>query len=144
MIRATAILPAGQWHTAAHSVTLDYDRRYRRRLRFVSDQGAEILLDLPEAIHIRGGDALALEDGTCAEIRAADEDLLEITASSPDALIRLAWHLGNRHLSVQFLPSKLRILDDHVIADMVRQLGGSAIPISAPFDPEGGAYHSHG
>ncbi len=144
MIRATTILPAGSWQTAAHSVTLDYDRRYRRRLRFVSDQGAEILLDLPEAIHIRGGDALALEDGTCAEIRAADEALLEITAASPDALIRLAWHLGNRHLSVQFLPGKLRILDDHVIAGMVRQLGGTAIPISAPFDPEGGAYHSHG
>lgn len=144
MIRATNILPAGSWDAAAHSVTLDYDRRYRRRLRFVSDQGAEILLDLPEAIHIRGGDALALEDGTCAEIRAADEALLEITAPSPDALIRLAWHLGNRHLSVQFLPGCLRILDDHVIADMVRKLGGRAEQKTAPFDPEGGAYHSHG
>jgi urease accessory protein len=144
LIRAIGILPAGSWAAAAHSVTLDYDRRYRRRLRFVSDQGAEILLDLPEAIHIHGGDALALENGACAEIRAADEALLEITAPSPDALIRLAWHLGNRHLSVQFLPGALRILDDHVIADMVRGLGGTAVQISAPFDPEGGAYHSHG
>jgi urease accessory protein len=143
-MRATSILPAGKWHTAAHSVTLDYDRRYRRRLRFVSDQGAEILLDLPEAIHIRGGDALALEDGSYVEIRAADEALLEITAPSADALIRLAWHLGNRHLSVQFLPRALRILDDHVIADMVRKLGGTAVQKTAPFDPEGGAYHSHG
>jgi urease accessory protein len=144
MIRALTILPAGSWATATHSVTLDYDRRYRRRLRFVSDQGAEILLDLPEAIHIRGGDALALEDGTYAEIRAADEALLEITAPSADALIRLAWHLGNRHLSVQFLEGRLRILDDHVIANMVHQLGGTAVQITAPFDPEGGAYHSHG
>jgi urease accessory protein len=143
-MRAISILPAGQWSAATHSVTLDYDRRYRRRLRFVSDQGAEILLDLPEAIHIRGGDALALEDGTCVEVRAADEALLEITAPSADALIRLAWHLGNRHLSVQFLPGKLRILDDHVIAGMVRQLGGTTVPVAAPFDPEGGAYHGHG
>jgi urease accessory protein len=143
-MRATAIISAGLWQNAAHSVTLDYDRRYRRRLRFVSDQGAEILLDLPEAIHIRGGDALALENGTYVEVRAADEALLEITAATPDALIRLAWHLGNRHLSVQFLPGKLRILDDHVIADMVRKLGGTAVPVTAPFDPEGGAYHSHG
>ena len=44
-------------------MTLDFDRRYRRRLRFCTDQGAEILLDLPEAMHIRDGDALALEDG---------------------------------------------------------------------------------
>jgi len=143
MIRALTILPAGSWVTATHSVTLDYDRRYRRRLRFVSDQGAEILLDLPEAIHIRGGDALALEDGSCAEIRAADEALLEITAPSADALIRLAWHLGNRHLSVQFLEGRLRILADHVIAGMVQQLGGTTVQITAPFDPEGGAYHSH-
>ncbi len=144
MIRALTILPAGSWDVATHSVTLDYDRRYRRRLRFVSDQGSEILLDLPEAIHIRGGDALALEDGSLAEIRAADEALLEITSPSADGLIRLAWHLGNRHLSVQFLEGRLRILDDHVIADMVRQLGGTAVQITAPFDPEGGAYHSHG
>ena len=144
MIRASTILPAGSWSTATHSVTLDYDRRYRRRLRFTTDQGAEILLDLPEAIHIRGGDALALDDGSIVEIRAADEALLEITAASPDALIRLAWHLGNRHLAVQFLPARLRILDDHVIAGMIHQLGGTAQKITAPFDPEGGAYHSHG
>lgn len=143
-MRATSILAAGKWHEAAHSVMLDYDRRFRRRLRFVTDQGMEILLDLPGAIHIRGGDALVLEDGSYVEVRAANEALLEIRAPSADALIRLAWHLGNRHLAVQFLPGCLRILDDHVIADMVRKLGGSAAPISAPFDPEGGAYHGHG
>ena len=143
-MRATSLLTAGKWHAAAHSVTLDYDRRFRRRLRFVTDQGVEILLDLPEAIHIRGGDALVLEDGSYVEVRAANEALLEIQAPSADALIRLAWHLGNRHLSVQFLPGCLRILDDHVIADMIRKLGGSTAPISAPFDPEGGAYHGHG
>ena len=56
------------------------------------------------------------------------EPLLEISAPAPDLLIRLAWHLGNRHLSAQFLPGALRILDDHVIADMVRGLGGTAEP----------------
>jgi urease accessory protein len=143
-MRATGIVPAGKWTQAAHSVTLDYDRRYRRRLRFVTDQGAEILLDLAEAVHIRGGDALALEDGACVEVLAADEALLEISAPSADVLIRLAWHLGNRHLAVQFLPGRLRIFDDHVIAEMVRKLGGSVEQIRGPFDPEGGAYHSHG
>jgi len=143
-MRATRILEAGTWADAADSVTLDYDRRYRRRLRFISDAGAEILLDLPEAIHIRGGDALVLEDGALVEVRAADEALLQITSPMPDALIRLAWHLGNRHLSVQFLPRALRILNDHVIADMVQKLGGQAVQVTAPFDPEGGAYHSHG
>jgi len=143
-MRALGIIPAGAWTQAAQSVTLDYDRRFRRRLRFVTDQGAEILLDLPEAQHIHGGDALALEDGALVEVRAAAEALLEVTAPTPDALIRLAWHLGNRHLGVQFLPGRLRILADHVIAAMVRGLGGEAVPVTAPFDPESGAYHSHG
>jgi urease accessory protein len=142
MHRAQKILRAGDWSgEAAQSVTLDFDRRYRRRLRFSTDQGSEILLDLPEAIHIRDGDALALEDGALVAVHAAAEQLLEISAPSPDLLIRLAWHLGNRHLSAQFLPGALRILDDHVIADMVRGLGGTAAPITAPFDPEPGAYH---
>lgn len=142
MRRAQKILAAGAWPgTASLSVTLDFDRRYRRRLRFLADQGAEILLDLPEAIHIRDGDALLLEDGALVAVHAAPEQLLEISAPSPDLLIRLAWHLGNRHLSAQFLPGAIRILDDHVIAEMVRGLGGIAVPITAPFDPEPGAYH---
>ena len=142
MRRAQKILRAGDWSgAAALSVTLDFDRRYRRRLRFLADQGTEILLDLPEAIHIRDGDALLLEDGSLVVVHAAAEQLLEISAPSPDLLIRLAWHLGNRHLSAQFLPGALRILNDHVIAEMVRGLGGTATPITAPFDPEPGAYH---
>lgn len=143
MIRATKVLRAGDWpsQTAAQTVTLDFDHRYRRRLRFTTAEGAEVLLDLPEAIHIRDGDALALEDGTFVAVQAAPENLLEIRATDADMLARLAWHLGNRHLSVQFLPGALRILDDHVIGAMISLLGGSAQKISASFDPEPGAYH---
>ncbi len=122
---------------------MDYDRRHRRRHRFTTGSGAEILLDLPDAIHIRDGDAMALENGGCISVRAAPEDLLEITAPDAHALTRLAWHLGNRHLAVQILPASLRILRDHVIAEMILLLGGNAAEISAPFDPESGAYQ-HG
>jgi urease accessory protein len=145
LIRALEILHAGAWQAsaAAEVVTLDFDHRFRRRLRFTTGQGTEILLDLPQAVHIRGGDALLLEDGRAVGVRAAEESLLEVTAENADMLARLAWHLGNRHLSVQFSPGRLRILDDHVIAEMVTQLGGSVRKIAAPFDPESGAYH-HG
>ena len=143
MIRATKVLRAGDWpsQAAAQTVMLDFDHRYRRRLRFATAEGAEVLLDLPEAIHIRNGDALELEDGTFVAVQAAPENLLEIRATDADMLARLAWHLGNRHLSVQFLPGALRILDDHVIGAMISLLGGSVQKISASFDPEPGAYH---
>jgi urease accessory protein len=142
LIRASRILPAGRWTPAdgVDEITLDYDRRHRRRLRFNTSSGTEILLDLPEAIHIRDGDAMALEDGTCIGVRAAPEALLEIKAPDAHTLTRLAWHLGNRHLAVQILPGALRILQDHVIADMIRLLGGATTEIAAPFDPETGAY----
>jgi len=144
-LRALKVLPAGGYAAAdvIDAIELDYDRRHRRRLRFVTASGAEILLDLREAIHIRDGDAMALEDGSCIAVRAAPESLLEIAAADADTLARLAWHLGNRHLSVQFLPGRLRILQDHVIAEMIRQLGGEVQEVAAPFDPESGAYHQH-
>jgi urease accessory protein len=72
-------------------------------------------------------------------VRAADEELLEVRAGA-DELVRLAWHLGNRHLAVQFLPGVLRILYDHVIAEMVAGLGGEVKRVTGPFDPESGAY----
>lgn len=145
LIRAVEVLRADAWPAgmALETVTLDFDHRFRRRLRFTTGQGVEILLDLPQAVHIRDGDGLLLEDGRAVGVRAAEEFLLEVMAENNDMLARLAWHLGNRHLSVQFSPGCLRILDDHVIAGMVMQLGGSVRKISAPFDPESGAYH-HG
>nr|WP_280633833.1 hypothetical protein [Stappia taiwanensis] len=80
--------------------------------------------------------------------------MVEIEAAGADALVRIAWHLGNRHLPVQLLPGALRIRRDHVIEDMVARLGGRMTTLAAPFDPEHGAYgeagvhghdgHSHG
>ncbi len=144
-LRATNVARAGEWlaDAAVDEITLDYDHRYRRRLRFSSAAGDDILLDLPEAVHIRGGDAMILDTGGYIAVRAADEALLEVTCDDADTLARLAWHLGNRHLAVQFLPGRLRLLDDHVIAAMIPALGGTVAHISAPFDPESGAY-AHG
>lgn len=141
-LRALGVARAGEWlaDAAVDEITLDYDHRYRRRLRFSSTAGDEILLDLPEAIHIRGGDAMILESGGYVAVKAADEKLLEVNCADADTLARLAWHLGNRHLAVQFLSGRLRLLDDHVIAAMIPALGGTVKHVSAPFDPESGAY----
>jgi urease accessory protein len=62
-------------------------------------------------------------------------------------VVRVAWHLGNRHLPTQIMAKGLRIRRDHVIEAMVKGLGARVIEIEAPFDPEGGAYagggHAH-
>jgi urease accessory protein len=106
-------------------------------------RGLEFLLDLENAIALRGGDALVLEDGRLIEVVAAAEPLLEIRGHDPQHLVRLAWHLGNRHLPTQIMPKGLRIRRDHVIEAMVKGLGARVTEIEAPFDPEGGAYAGH-
>ena len=148
MIRATKVLGQHRWkEAAADTVVLDFDDRHRRRTAMTGTRGLEFLLDLENAVALRGGDALVLEDGRLVEVVAAAEPLLEIKGSDPHHLIRVAWHLGNRHLPTQIMPKALRIRRDHVIEAMVKGLGARVIEIEAPFDPEGGAYadpaHGH-
>ena len=148
MKRAVAVRPATDWpaEAAADRVVLDAQGRHRRRIRLMTVAGQVLLLDLPEATRLKDGDGLQLEDGSWVGIEAKPEPLLEISAPDPHALIRIAWHLGNRHLPTQLLPGRIRIRDDHVIAEMVSGLGGTATKLSAPFDPEAGAYaggHGH-
>ncbi len=145
MIRAVQVRPQVRWtEAAADTVVLDFDDRHRRRMAMTGTRGLEFLLDLEEAIALRGGDALVLEDGRLIEVVAAPEPLVEIRGADPHHLVRIAWHLGNRHLPTQIVGKGLRIRRDHVIEDMVRGLGARVIAIEAPFDPEGGAYASGG
>src|SRR4029078_435150 len=144
MIRATRVEGQRRWaEGAADTVVLDFDDRHRRRMAMTGTRGLEFLLDLENAIALRGGDALVLEDGRLIEVVAAAEPLLEIRGADPLHLVRVAWHLGNRHLPTQIMPKGLRIRRDHVIESMVRGLGAGIIEIEAPFDPEGGAYAGH-
>lgn len=152
MIRVQEILSAGSWEGApADSVVLDREDRHRRRAVLDCAGGTRVLLDLPRAVQLHHGDALLLADGRIVAILAAGEELVDIEAETADDLLRIAWHLGNRHLPTQLLPGALRIRRDHVIEDMVARLGGKITPLVAPFDPEGGAYghgtvegHDHG
>jgi urease accessory protein len=143
VLRAQSVRAAGSWQDAADTVVLDFDDRHRRRVVMTGVKGLFFLLDLPQAIALRSGDALALDDGRLVEVLAAPESLLEIKAETLKQLARIAWHLGNRHLPTQILGTKLRIRYDHVIEDMLRGMGASVVSIDAPFDPEGGAYSGH-
>jgi urease accessory protein len=127
-------------------VLIDYDRRFRRRILLTTTLGEEVLLDLPSAVRLRHGDGLLLESGGVVRVQARPEALLDIHAHDDGDLVRIAWHLGNRHLPVQVLGEHLRIRADHVIEEMVELLGGHVEHVLAPFDPEGGAYaggHHH-
>jgi urease accessory protein len=146
MHRASIYLPAGQWpqEKAAGSLTLDFDARHRRRFRLRADQGDDILLDLPQTVAMADGDGLQLEDGRWLKVQAALEEIVEIRHEDQEQLMRLAWHLGNRHLPTEIRGRILRIRPDHVIEGMLSGLGAHLQTVQAAFQPEGGAYgHGH-
>lgn len=154
MVRADQILPRGGWEGApSDTVVLDYDARHRRRISMTAEQGTDFLLDLPRPAAISEGDALRLEDGRLIVVRAAEEDLLEVTCENRHDLMRVAWHLGNRHLPAEIHEAAIFIRYDHVIERMLIGLGAWTHRITRAFQPEGGAYghgrvmdhvHSHG
>ena len=149
MRRAIAVHKRGQWPdpAAVGSVSLPYLDRHRRRIRLIADSGAPFLLDLARAQHLTEGDGLELDNGSYIRVCAAAEPVIEIAADSAGDLLRIAWHIGNRHLPLQVADGVLRLRADHVVAAMVEGLGGRVLWREAPFDPEIGAYagaaHGH-
>ncbi|MBX3534735.1 MAG: urease accessory protein UreE [Xanthobacteraceae bacterium] len=150
MIRATEVLPAGQWNKSAEAdaIELPHDGRHRRRIAMRGNRDTVFLLDLAEAALLHDGDGLKLQDGRVVRVIAASEPIVEITASDPHHLARIAWHLGNRHVPAQILADRIRIGRDHVLEELMVKLGAKVSRIEAPFDPEGGAYteetaHAH-
>jgi len=144
--RASIHRPAGLWpeEKATGALTLDFDARHRRRIRLTTDQGEDVLLNLPKAVAMVEGDGLQLEDRRWLKVQAAPEPVVEVRHKDPNQLARLAWHLGNRHLPTEIGNQVLRIRPDHVIEDMLLGLGADLVMVQAPFQPEGGAYSGHG
>jgi urease accessory protein len=128
---------SGHWpRLATGRVVLGYDERFLRRKRLVTASGDAFMVDLPETTNLLAGDAFELDDGRLVEIAAAGEPVLIIKGD----LVRLAWHIGNRHTPCQIEPDRLVIRADHVLAEMLRGLGATVTEARAPFTPEGGAY----
>jgi urease accessory protein len=146
LIRAVEILPPGKWaaSTAIDHIVLTFDERHRRRLRYVACGGTTFLLDLPRAAVLHAGDGLRLEDGRIVGVDAAPEQLVKVTAADAATLVRLAWHIGNRHVPAQLEPDRILIRDDAVIVNMLKGLGATVMPVMAAFTPETGAYDSSG
>ena len=119
---------------------LCYEARLLRRKVLTTTSGVTFLVDLERTTSLNDGDLLILEDGRAVQIVAMPEPVLRVTGD----LTRLAWHIGNRHMPCQFAGDHLLILNDAVVAAMLRDhLGAEVAPVIAAFTPEGGAY-GHG
>lgn len=146
ILRAVAYVPRGT-ATGFDIAVLHHDERRVRRRVIALVRGDEVLVDFPQPVSLENHGLLRLEDGRHVEIIAGEEQLYEVRGRDPWHLMELAWHIGNRHAKAEIDPgtSRILILRDHVLRDMLRGLGATTTEISAPFTPLEGAYsHDHG
>ena len=126
---------------------LTADQRTSLRGHRVSACGRDLVLQLPRGAALQPGEWLCTASGDgLVRVEAAPETLLLVRSPDPLALLQAAYHLGNRHVAMELHPGELRILEDSVLADLLRQRGLALQPLEAPFEPEAGAYaggHSH-
>jgi len=122
---------------------LDFDARQRVRSRVVASNGEVVGLHIARGSSLRNGDCLCGDDGVVFMVRAAGEVLSVINSPDPLELTRAAYHLGNRHVRLQIETGRLSYQSDHVLDDMITQLGFMVEQAVLPFEPEPGAYHRH-
>jgi urease accessory protein len=128
----------------AARLTMGFEERRRSRMRVRTDDGREAALILPRGTILRDGDRLRdPEQDEVVTVRAADETLSRVHATGAVALARAAYHLGNRHVPVQVGAGWLAYEHDHVLDDMIEELGLAVETCTAPFEPEAGGYR-HG
>jgi urease accessory protein len=125
-------------------LSLPFALRQRSRLRAQLDDGREVGLFLPRGAVLRHGDLLRSECGLVIVVQAAVETVSTARAPAPLLFARACYHLGNRHVPLQMAQQWLRYERDHVLDDMLRQLGLDVVWEDAPFEPEAGAYGEHG
>ena len=145
MQSVAGIADVGTWDRAraVDRVVLDAGDRLRRRIVLTTEKGVKLLLDFAEPTMLRDGDGLVLGDGSVVVVAGQAEALVAVSAKAAADLVRLAWHIGNRHTDIQFMDKSFRIRRDHVLEEMLRGLGASMTPVDAPFDPEPVAPHGH-
>jgi urease accessory protein len=121
-------------------LVLTFELRRKSRLRTALRSGEEIGLFLDRGAMLRGGDCLIADDGRIVRVVAAPEAVMELRSSDPARLARAAYHLGNRHCPVEIGANWIRFPADRVLAEMLLVMGFEVTAISAPFEPEAGAY----
>jgi len=129
----------GTWQDEVHLV---FSEREKSRYRTTTQNGQDLGWFLPRGIVLDEGDALLCNSKEIVLIRAASESLTEAFTDDPQLLLRAAYHLGNRHVSLQILPGALRFPRDHVLEQMLEGLGMEVRAIDDAFTPESGAYAS--
>ena len=120
---------------------LDAEARSRPRQHVKLESGEPCYMRLPRGTILHSGDYLQSENGEkCVRVVAKPEAVITVTATNINALLKAAYHLGNRHVPLEITVDYLRLSPDPVLENMLKQMGLKVSPEVTPFFPETGAY----
>ena len=105
------------------TLTLPWSLRQRSRFRTRLDSGGEVGVFLTRGEVLRDGDRLATGEGRCVRVIAAHEDVAVARSFDHRQLARASYHLGNRHVPLEISGDCVRLQPDHVLEEMLRELG---------------------
>ena len=104
--------------------------------------GIEVILNLPRGGgRLIPGEVLKSDDSLFyVTIEAAKEDLIKVSSDNRLQLLKAAYHLGNRHVEIEFHEKEICLLNDVVMRKMLEQQGFEIEFAQGAFSPEIGAY----
>ncbi|MEO1521018.1 MAG: urease accessory protein UreE [Cyanobacteria bacterium J06633_2] len=147
-----------EWSGNDFRLSLTADERTKTRRYVTTDDGQGIYLRLPRGTILRHDDALmsvpdidALESAEeftnnqtpIVRIIAKPEAVMIVRGATQLDVMKAAYHLGNRHVSVEVNIDSLRLSPDPVLRHMLEHMGLTVVDEVHPFQPEVGAYHHH-
>ena len=123
-------------------LTLSSDQRRVFRGKRKSDCKQELKLQLPRKGKLNDGDILRTNHKKIfVQIIAQKENLIEITAKTNLELIKVAYHLGNRHVEIEINENILFIKSDCIIEELLKNFDVVFLKVEKKFFPETGAFH---
>ncbi len=127
-------------NAADEELILTHEQRLKGRLKAVARSGEEVRLFLERGKTLLPGELLQSECGRVIRVEAAVEEVMLASCDDWLTFSRACYHLGNRHVKIEVGERQLKITPDHVLQQMLEQLGLQVETVQSVFVPESGAY----
>ena len=128
------------------SVELSWFDMQKPNLTAVTKNGVEFIIKV-KFTHLHENDILVCEDDYAIEVLKSEDEVFELTFQTALSFAKTAYEIGNRHQPVCIEESKITVLDDISLEDIIKtsQEDDNIIVSKTKgyFKPNGKAHHSH-
>ena len=123
------------------NLTLCSEQRKIHRGRKFSDCNKELFLQLPREGIINDGDIFRTnQENIFIHVIAKKEKLFQISTGKSIDMLKVSYHLGNRHIAMEINDNYVFIKEDYVIRILLEKLGAEIKLVHKKFFPENGAF----